>query len=71
MREFKSAIDSAFVEFKAAQEQNLVEFRDAMLRAINNKKYANALAQPWQEYELQSDEVIISETAKHKKQSSR
>lgn len=71
LREFKSAIDSAFVEFKAAQEQNLVEFRDAMLRAINNEKYANALAQPWQEYELQSDEVIISETAKRKRQNTR
>ena len=71
LRELKHTVDSAFVEFKAAQEQNFAEFRDAMLRAINNEKYANALAQPWQEHELQSDEVIISETAKRKKQSSR
>lgn len=71
LREFKSAIDSAFVEFKNAQEQNFAEFRDAMLRVLNNEKYARALEQPWQEYELQSDEVIISETAKRKKQSSR
>ncbi len=71
LREFKSAIDSAFVEFKNAQEQNFAEFQRAMQRVLTNEKYANALAQPWQEHELQSDEVIISETAKRKKQSSR
>ena len=72
LHELKSAVDSAFVEFKAAQEQNFAKFRDAMVRAINNEKYANAMTtRPWKEYEVQSNEIIVSETAKRKRQSSR
>ena len=71
LRELKHTVDSAFVEFKAAQEQNFAEFQRAMQRVLTNEKYANALAQPWQEHELQSDTVVVSGVTKRKKQSYR
>ena len=67
LREFKSALDSAFVQFKAVQDKKVADLRDELERAIRKKKFAEELAKPWKEYELQSDDVMISKQRKAQK----
>ena len=67
LREFKSALDSAFVQFKPVQDNKVADLRDELERAIRNKKFAEELAKPGKAYEMQSDDVIISKQRKSQK----